>query len=70
MDLQFTKHAESRLQNRKITKQETLDAVKYPDKIIKKEDRYYYQKKLERGTIEVVAERTEKNINIITIYWL
>ncbi len=70
MDILFTSHAEYRVKKRKLTKQEVLDAIKSPDKIIKKHGKYYYQKKLDRGTVEIVTERTEKNINIITIYWL
>lgn len=70
MKIIFTGHAEKRIMIRKITKQEVVDAVKSPDKTIKKYGKYYYQKKLSRGVIEIVAERTESNINIITIYWL
>lgn len=66
----FTSHAEYRIKKRKLTQQEVLDAIKYPDKTIKKHGKYYYQKKLDRGTIEIVVERAEKNIKIITIYWL
>ena len=70
MKITFTFHAELRLKKRKISKQEAIEATKFPDKTIKKHGKYYYQKKLERGTIEVVAEITEDNLNIITIYWL
>ena len=70
MNIIFTKHAEQRADKRKISKQDILDTIKYPDKTIKKQGKYYYQKKIERGSIEIVAEKTEKNINIITIYWL
>ena len=69
MDVIFTGHAEKRIIARKVTKQEVVDAVRFPDKIIKKHGKYYYQKRLSRGVIEIVAERTESNINIITIYW-
>jgi hypothetical protein len=70
MEIIFTSHAEYRTKKRKLLKVEVLDAIKHPDKTIKKHGKYYYQKKLDRGTIEVVVEKTEKNLNVVTIYWL
>ena len=70
MEITFTIHAELRLERRKLLKEEVIDAIKSPDKTIKKHGRYYYQKKLNRGTIEVVVEKTESNLNAVTIYWL
>ncbi len=70
MNIVFTDHVEERLKRRKITKQEIIDAIRYPDKTIKKYGKYYYQKKLQRGTIEVSCGKTEQEINIITVYWL
>ncbi len=70
MKITFTFHAELRLKKRKVSKQEIMEAVKSPDKTTKKHGKYYYQKKLDRGTIEIVAEVTEKDLNIITLYWL
>lgn len=70
MKIEFTAHAEFRLDKRKILREEAIDALNYPDKTIKKYGQYYYQKKFPRGTIEVVCEKTEKSLNVITIYWL
>ena len=70
MKINFTFHDELRLKKSKLSKQEVTEAVRFPDKTIKKHGKYYYQKRLERGIIEVVAEITEDNLNIITIYWL
>jgi len=70
MQIIFTIHAELRLKIRKILKEEVINTIKSPDKTIKKHEKYYYQKKLNRGTIEVVVEKTESNLNVITIYWL
>ena len=67
MRIFFTHHAEERLKQRGIARQEVIDAVKHPDFIIKKYSKYFFQKKLERGLIEVCCEKTENNINIITI---
>ena len=63
MEITFTIHAELRLGRRKILKEEVIDAIKFSDKIIKKHSKYYYQKKLNRGTIEVVVEKNENNLN-------
>ena len=70
MNITFTNHAESRIKKRKIQKHEVIDAIKYPDKILKKHGKYYFQKSLERGKIEVAAEKIENNIKVITLYWL
>ena len=70
MQYVFTVHAEHRIKKRRLTKEEVVDALKYPDKTFKKYDKYYAQKKLDRGTIEVVHEKTEKYIKVITVYWL
>ncbi|MFH1506746.1 MAG: DUF4258 domain-containing protein [archaeon] len=70
MQIIFTKHAEARIELRGILKQEVIDAIKYPDKTIKKHNRLYFEKKLGRGTIEVCCEKTEKHIKVITVYWM
>ena len=70
MKIIFTNHAERRLIKRKILKQDVVDAIKYPSKIIKKHGKYYFQKVLRRGRIEIVCEIMEINIKIITLYWL
>lgn len=70
MDIIFTTHAEYRIEKRKILKHEIIEGIKYPDKIIKKHDKYLYQKRLERGTIEICCEKTESNINVVTVYWI
>ncbi|MBI2649948.1 DUF4258 domain-containing protein [Candidatus Woesearchaeota archaeon] len=70
MKITFTSHAKYRIEKRKILEQEVIDAIKHPDKTIKRHDKYYFQKRLERGTIEVSCEKTERIINIITVYWL
>lgn len=70
MEVILTKHAEFRINKRGILKDETIDAAKNPDKTIKKHRKYYLQKKLDRGTIELCCEKTEKYLKIITVYWL
>ena len=70
MEIIFTKHAKYRIEKRKILEQEVIEAIKYPDKTIKKHNKYYFQKNLGRGTIEVSCEKTERIIKVITVYWI
>lgn len=70
MEIIFTTHADYRIKKRNLTKQEVIDSINYPDKIIKKHGKYYFQKNIKRGTIEVFCERTEKHIKVITVYWI
>jgi len=58
------------LKKRKLFKEEVLDAINSPDKQIKKYDKYFIQKRLSRGTIEVCCEKTGTHIKVITIYWI
>ena len=70
MEIIFTKHAEERLERRNFSKSEIIEAIKFPDKILKKYGKYYYQKVLGRGKVEIVCETTEKHIKVITLYWI
>jgi hypothetical protein len=70
MKIIFTRHAELRIKKRKIFKEEVIDAIRFPNKTLKKHGLYYYQKKINRGTIEVVIEKTENILNVVTVYWL
>ncbi|MEK6847368.1 MAG: DUF4258 domain-containing protein [Nanoarchaeota archaeon] len=70
MKIIFTEHAKARIIKRKLTEQERIDIINYPKKINKKYGKYYFQKKLHSGTIEVCCEKTETHIKVITIYWI
>lgn len=70
MEYIFTEHAKYRMGKRGLTKEEVIEAIKYADKTLKKYGKYYAQKNIGKGTIEVFHERTEKYIRIITIYWI
>jgi len=70
MEIIFTVHAKYRIEKRKILEQEVIETIKFPDKTLKRNDRYYFQKRLERGTIEVSCEETERIIKVITVYWI
>jgi len=69
MEIIFTEHAKDRLKKRKIIKDEVINTIKYPEKTKKEKRRYYAQKDIGRGKIEVVYEK-EKYIKIITLYWI
>ena len=70
MEFIFTIHAELRINKRRLTKEEVIDTIRHPDLTLKRHEKYYSQKNLGRGKIEVVHEKTEKYIKIITVYWL
>ena len=69
MRVVFTEHAKDRLKKRKISEEEVIQAIKYPDKLSKKKGKYYVQKNIVRANIEIVYEK-ENYIKIITIYYL
>ena len=68
MEIVFTEHAKDRIKKRKITEDEVINAIKYPNKIEKKKGKYYAQKNIDRAVIEVVYEK-DKYIKVITIYY-
>ena len=78
MKIRLTTHAKERIEKRKITEDEIINTIKFPEKLNKKHGRYYAQKDIGRGKIEVVYEKIEnieeiekgKYLNIITIYWI
>ena len=69
MEIIFTEHAKERLKKRKITEEEVKEAIKYPNKILKRKGKCYVQKNIGRAKIEVVYEKG-KYIKIITIYYI
>jgi len=66
----FTDHAEDRVKKRNLTKQEIIESIKNADKTLKKHGKYYAQKNIGRGTIEIAYERTESYIRVLTVYWI
>ncbi len=70
MEITFTVHALARLKEREISQELVIEVIRFSDNIIKKHGKYYYQKSFHQGTIEVVVEKEEKNLNVITVYWL
>lgn len=71
MNFVFTLHARERFKLREISEDEVLNTIRVPTRVIKKYDLYYYQRKIDsQRTLEVVVEKTEKNIKIVTAYWI
>ena len=70
MNIIFTLHSKRQIKKRDLTEQEIIESVKFPNKTIKKHNKYYFQKDIGRGIIEIVCEKTENNIKVITVYWI
>lgn len=56
MKVIFTEHAKDRIRKRKINEEEVIDIIRYPEKILKREGKYYAQKNIGRAKIEVVYQ--------------
>ena len=69
MEIIFTEHVKDRIKKRKITEDEIINTINYPEKTSKREGKYYAQKDIGRGKIDVVYEK-DKYIKIITVYWI
>ena len=69
MNYVFTTHVVSRMVKRRLAREEVIEAIRTPEETTKKYGKYYARKNIGRGAIEVVYERTEKYIRVITVYW-
>lgn len=69
MKIVFTEHAKERLNKRKITEEEVIEAIKFSEKAVKKKGLYYVQKNIQRANIEIVYEK-DKYIKVVTIYYI
>lgn len=69
MEFVYTLHAEDQMKERKIHKIWVEDAITFPDKTERKENKYYVIKKLNGRTIKVVYVK-ENYIKIITSYFV
>jgi hypothetical protein len=70
MNVIFTTHAEQRAKERNITKEEIINGLINPYKLQKTEEKNYCQKMTSRGVIEIVFQRKENNLIVITVYWV
>ncbi|MFQ5531459.1 MAG: DUF4258 domain-containing protein [Candidatus Nanoarchaeia archaeon] len=69
MNIVFTEHVKDRMKKRKITEDEIINTIKFPDKTRKIHKEYFAQKNIGRATIEVVYEK-DNYINVITVYYI
>jgi hypothetical protein len=69
MRVLFTLHALQRMTDRRILREEIIDAIRAPSRIERRHGKYYVQKQLDRGKIEVCIEK-ETHIKVITAYWV
>lgn len=70
MDIILSSHALYRIGRRGLLEDDMILALKYPDKIRKAHGKYFYQKDIGRGTIELCCEHRENNIYVLTLYWI
>lgn len=69
MKVIFTQHAKERMNKRKITEEEVINSIKFPDNTSKKEGKYYIHKNIGRAKIEVIYEK-DKYIKVVTVYYI
>jgi len=69
MEIVFTEHVKDRIKKRRIGKDKIINAIKYPEKTIKKKGKYYVQRNIGSAKIEVVYEK-DKYIKVITVYYI
>ena len=70
MDFVFTFHALTRMHERSIGMNHVLNAVQTPHKLWRENERFFAQKQFTQRRLEVVYEKSENIIKIITVYWL
>jgi len=69
MEIIFIKHALFRMKKRKLTKDEVINSIKYPENTSKKDGKFYVQKNIDKANIEIVYEK-DKYIKVITAYYI
>jgi len=69
MRIVFTFHVKQQIRIRNILEDEVISAITYPHRTVKRNGKYRFISKLLRGTIEVVCDKTERHIKVITAYW-
>ncbi len=57
MKIIFPKHAKEMMEKRKISEDEVIQTITYPEKLTKIESLYYAQKNIIRANIEVAYEK-------------
>ena len=70
MPLKFTKHALRRMTVRGISEEEILIAIETPEKTFKKNEKQISTRTLAQGCLEVVFEKKDNDLMVITAYWV
>jgi hypothetical protein len=70
MQIIFTKHAQRRMVERNIPKEDILDGLANPYRLEKDQNKGTCQKLTPRGIIEIVFEKKDNNLIVITAYWV
>jgi len=69
MDIEFTNHALSRIKRRKMTHEDVIQTIKYPEILHKQYGLFFYSRRYAYGIIEACCERAENHIKVVTVYW-
>ena len=70
MDIIYTWHGKLQINKRKVNLVWVEETIKSPDLTSKSEGKYYLRKKLDGFILEVVCEKKENYIKVISVYWI
>ncbi len=69
MEIIFSFHAKEQIKERKIQLVWAEETIKYPDEIIKENNKYYAIKKLNVKTFKIIYIK-ERYIKVITLFFI
>ena len=71
MKIVYTKHAEDMIVFRKLRKTDVKKCIIKPDKVLPtRENKKIYLKDFGQNYLKVIVVETEKQLIVITLYWL
>ena len=70
MKIEFSNHAFERLKKRGILQIYIEEELLHPIRVEKREGLFYAQIKIDKGIVEIVYEKRENLIKIVTLYWI
>lgn len=70
MKIEFSDHALKRLKKRGILQIYIEEGLSHPIRVEKREGLFYAQIKIEYGIVEIVYDRRENLIKVVTLYWI
>jgi hypothetical protein len=65
----FTRHAKARMIKRGISYEKVISAINSPDHIFKRNFKLFFLKRIDKKSIEVCCQK-DKNLKVITVYWV